>query len=266
MSTHLLPERLSFLNPHILDDLARYGNSQDGGYVLPRSIAANIDAVLSCGLSTDWSLEKELAAGNSERVIHVYDHTVSARSFRRSLKNAFWKFVVGRTSLADLRRRYRTVTDYNEFFTGNHVHFRERIFNRQDHANDATLATAFARLHAASRILVKIDIEGDEYRVIPELARFADRIDLVAIEFHNTEPFREVFEAQIHTLLQHFAIVHLHGNNIAGAAVDGLPDALEITFVNRRFALSDRRRNRLPVTGLDFPNDPNRPELAVVFL
>jgi hypothetical protein len=265
MGAQRLSSQLSILNPQLIDDLARYGNSEDGGYVLPRSILANIDAVLSCGLSTDWSLEAELADGRPERVIHVYDHTVGARSFRRSLKNAFWKFVVGRTSLADLRRRYRTDAEYHRFFTGNHVHFRERVFNRQDHANDATIATAFGRLGAARHVLVKIDIEGDEYRILPELARFADRIDILAIEFHNTDPLRPVFETQLRDLLVHFAIVHLHGNNIAGVAADGLPDAIEITFISRRFPVSDRRRDRLPVAGLDLPNDPKRPELELVF-
>src|SRR6185312_9014014 len=98
-----------------------------------------------------------------------------------------------KTSLADLRRRYRTDRDYRRFFTGAHVHFRERVFNRQDNANDATLATAFARLGAARHIFVKIEIEGGEYRLIPTLGGFADRIDVLAIEFHDTEPLRAVF-------------------------------------------------------------------------
>jgi hypothetical protein len=265
MGAQLLSGRLSILNPHLIDDLARFGNAEDGGYVLPRSILATIDAMLSCGLSTDWSLERELAEGHPERVIHVYDHTVGARSFRRSLKNAFWKFVVGKTSLADLRHRYRTHADYHRFFTGNRVHFRERVFNRQDNANDATMAVAFHRLGGARHVFVKMDIEGDEYRVIPELAHFADRIDVLAIEFHNTDPLRAVFEAQLRDLLEHFAIVHLHGNNIAGVAADGLPDAVEITFISRRFPVSNRHRDRLPVAGLDLPNDPKRPELELVF-
>ncbi|HEV8014389.1 MAG TPA: hypothetical protein VGP48_02590 [Stellaceae bacterium] len=265
MSERLLPERLSFLNPHIVDDLARYGNPRDGGYVLPQSTLSNIDAVLSFGLSTDWSLEEELAAGHPERLIHVYDHTVGARTFRRSLKGAFWKFVGAKTSLADLRTRYATDVGYRRFFTGHRVHFRERVFNRQDHTSDATLAIAFARLGAARHVLVKIDIEGGEYRIIPELTRFADRIDVIAIEFHDTDPLRPVFEAQIRALLDDFAIIHVHGNNIAGIAADGLPDALEITFLSRRFGIPERRRDRLPVAGLDRPNDPLRPDVALRF-
>lgn len=265
MSACLLPERLSFLNPHVVDDLARYGNPRDGGYVLPRSAIDRVDAVLSFGLSTDWSLEQELAAGHPERLIHAYDHTVGARSFRRSLKNAFWKFAGGRTSFRDLRARYETEAGYRRFFTGNRVHYRERMFNRRDHESDATLAVAFERLGAARHVLVKIDIEGGEYRILPELPRFADRIEVIAIEFHDTEPLRAVFEAQLQGLLEHFAIVHLHGNNIAGVAADGLPDALEITLLSRKHPVPERRRDRLPVAGLDLPNDPLRPEIELRF-
>ena len=99
MSAQRLSGELSLLNPYLIEDLGRYGNSRDGGYVLPRSILATIDAVLSCGLSTDWSLEEALADDHPERVIHVYDHTVGARIFRRSLKSAFWKFVIAAVRL-----------------------------------------------------------------------------------------------------------------------------------------------------------------------
>jgi len=265
MTEHLLPDRLSFLNPYVVDDLARYGNQRDGGYLLPASVVAQIDAVLSFGLSTDWSLEHDLSAGHPDRIIHVYDHTVGARSFRRSLKNAFFKFLGGRTSLADLRARYQTDAGYRQFFTGNRVHYRERVFNRRDNANDATLALAFERLGGARNVFLKMDIEGGEYRVIPQISRFADRIAAIAIEFHDTDPLRPVFEAQVQALRDQFAIIHVHGNNIAGVAADGLPDALEVTFLNRRFAPSERQRDRLPVPGLDLPNDPLRPELVLRF-
>jgi hypothetical protein len=265
ISEQMLPDRLSFLNPHVVDDLARYGNSRDGGYLLPASVIERIDAVLSFGLATDWSLEEDLSVGHEDRVIHVYDHTVSAKSFRRSLKNAFFKFLGGRTTLADLRHRYQTSAGYRRFFAANHVHYCERVFNRQDDPNDATLATAFARLGDARHILIKMDVEGAEYRLIPELGRFADRIDLLTIEFHDTDPLRPVFETQVRGLLDHFAIVHLHGNNIAGVAADGLPDALEITFLNERFAIPERCRDRLPLSGLDLPNDPKKPDLIMRF-
>lgn len=261
----LLPPSLAYLRPHIVPDLARYGHAQDGGYVLPSSVVAEIDAVLSFGLATDWSLEEELSRRNDALTVHVYDHSVGAKTYRRSLKNAALKFLVGKTSLAELRRRWHTDRDYRRFFTGARTHFRERVFNRRDHADDATIEAIFARLGAAGRIFLKMDIEGAEYRVFPQILARADRIDLMTIEFHDTDPLRTVFEAQIRPALDRFHIVHLHGNNIAGRAADGLPDCLEITLLHRRFATSGGFRERLPIEGLDRPNDPGAPDLAFRF-
>ncbi|HXS42872.1 MAG TPA: FkbM family methyltransferase [Stellaceae bacterium] len=261
----LLPANLAYLRPHIVPDLARYGQAQDGGYVLPSSALARIDAVLSFGLSTDWSLEQELCRANGALTVQVYDHSVGAKTYRRSLKNAALKFLVGKASLAELRRRWRTDVGYRRFFTGTRTHFRERVFNRRDHGNDATIEAIFGRIGAASHIFLKMDIEGAEYRVLPQILARADRIDLMTIEFHDTDPLRSVFEAQVTAALDRFHIVHLHGNNIAGRAADGLPDCLEITFLNRRFATSGDLRARLPVEGLDFPNDPGTPDLAFRF-
>jgi Methyltransferase FkbM domain len=263
--TSILPEALHYLRPVIVEDLARRGRAADGGYVIPTSRLAGIDAVLSFGLSTDWSLEEDLFASNGRIVVHAYDHTVGAAGFRRALKNTAMKFVVGRASLGALRARYRTYAGYRAFFVNRRVHFRERVYNRRDNANDATIETIFGRLGDARHILLKMDIEGGEYRVIPPLLAESERIDLMIIEFHDTDPLRPLFERQIKAILTHFDIVHLHGNNIAGVAADGLPDCLEITFVNKRFANTGRRRDQLPLAGLDRPNDPAKPDLILRF-
>jgi hypothetical protein len=260
-----LPAGLDYLRPLIVDDLVRLGSKTDGGYLLPQRALGDIDAVLSFGLATDWSLEEQLARLRPGIPIDVYDHTVGAKSFYRAAKSRSWKLLSGRTSFADVRTRWNTYTGYRRFFTGQHRHYAERVFNRRDNDNDATLDIAFGRLRDVRHVLLKIDIEGGEYRILPAVGRFADRIDLLVVEFHDTDPLRAVFEAQIRALLDHFAIVHLHANNIAGIAEDGLPDAMEITFLNKRFPVSGQKRDRLPLAGLDEPNDPARPDYELVF-
>lgn len=88
----------------------------------------------------------------------------------------------------------------------------------------------------------------------------------VWIEFHDTDPLRDLFLKQIHDILIHFEIIHIHGNNFGGVASDGLPELLEITFLNRKFVTdSVRRRDRLPIAGLDVANMPTEPDLPLVF-
>lgn len=261
----VLPDRLSFLKPHVVHDLVRRGNRKDGGYVLPSSVLAMTDAVVSFGLSTDWSIEEDLAGANNGLTIHVYDHSVGIKSFARARKNAALKFLAGRASLKELRARHKTWADYKSFFVGKRVHFRERVFNRRDNSSDTTIETVFQRVNEAQHVFLKTDIEGGEYRVIPQILNFYKRIDLMVIEFHDIDPLRSIFEAQVKAALAHFNVVHLHGNNIAGVAADGLPECLEITFLSKRFETTGIFRHELPIAGLDVPNDPLRPDIAMHF-
>jgi hypothetical protein len=261
----MLPPNLSFLNPFALDDLARLGAAGDGGYVLPQSIIPRIDAMLSFGVKTNWSIEAALVERHPALVIHAYDHTVSANSLRWSLIGEALKLMLLKSRPQDVMTQARILRSYGRFWRGSRVHFRQRITNRHDFPFDATITDVFERVATASCIFVKMDIEGSEYRVIPDLLRYAARVPLLAIEFHDTEPFRPVFVEQMREIGEHYRLVHLHGNNYVGVANDGLPDVLEATFVHRSLVQTERLRDRLPIAGLDFPNDPTRAELAMIF-
>ena len=124
------------------------------------------------------------------------------------------------------------------------------------------ITTALDRLNG-DKVLVKMDIEGSEYRVIDQLAAHAARIVGICIEFHDTEPFRIVFDRTVDTLLQDFALVHLHANNYGPVADDGLPDVLEATFAHRSLVPDTAARRDIYLGGLDQPNDPARPEMVI---
>jgi len=114
---------------------------------------------------------------------------------------------------------------------------------------------------------LKVDIEGSEYRILDDLAEFVDRIDAMAIEFHDIDILSDQFDAAIARIQKDFHIVHVHANNMAGLSPSGLPNELEITFLNRR--LFDREPPpstfRYPVEGLDAKNDPILPDLKLHF-
>ena len=260
-----LPPELNYLQPRLYPDLVRIGSACDGGYLVPRSALSELDAVLSFGVSVDWNFEKQLRSIRPELDIHCYDHTVRAKLFARVLGKSILNLFRGRGSVSNVAARVGVWRDYPRFFRDRTVHFRERVFNRKYHKNDATIDAIFARIQGKQHVLVKADIEGGEYRVIPDLLRFVDVIDVVIIEFHDTDPLRLVFQHQVGLLLQHFAVAHLHGNNNCGRGADGLPDALELTFVNKRFGVPAGRRDRLPIPNLDSPCAPGLPEMDLQF-
>lgn len=235
-------------------NLIRLGDKEDGGYVVPKLGITNLDAHISLGVGKDWSFERDLMKFNPNLTIHAYDHTVTEKGFLKDcLLHACMLFFSG--SINKIRTNFTKYTAFKKFFKSNVLHFRERVYNRIDNYNDVTIEEIFSRLEGKYTISLKMDIEGGEYRIINDLIEFHKRISLLIIEFHNTDPLREIFSKKIKYILEHFNIVHVHGNNFEGISIDNLPEFLEITFLHRRF-FSERcaSRNHLPIPGLDFPD------------
>ena len=74
------PIRLSDFQPVTCDALARIGSENDGGYVVPLDAVMAAHALVSFGLSHDWTFERDFGKYNADAIIHCYDHTVSLRT------------------------------------------------------------------------------------------------------------------------------------------------------------------------------------------
>ena len=261
----VLPPELNFLAPTISDSLMRVGGANDGGYVIPTFLANESTLLISLGLSDDWSFDKHFKQLNPDIQIHSYDHTVSRAEFQKSLQRSFIKACLGKLPLREVSSRFAKLKDYDSFFSGSVVHFEERVRNRVDRSSDVTIASVFGRSPSRS-IFLKCDIEGSEYRIIDDILKYADRIIGIAIEFHDTEPLRQLFIACVQKLQQRFGIVHLHANNYSGVARDGLPNVLEITFAEKTRCIFGRHRTDLPIPEVDSPCNPRFADYAIHFI
>lgn len=259
-----LPASLHWLAPLVVDDLCRVGGSGDGGYVLPRSMLTRSNALLSMGVGPSWEFERQFHGLRPHAPIHAYDHTVSARLFRRRASLDGLAVLTGKVPLRRWRESRRIAADFERFYRTDARHFRQRITDRMQTPLDADIPTVLDRI-GGSGILVKMDIEGSEYRVLRPLMAHAGRLSGLLVEFHDTAHLRPVFERDVRAVLEHFEIVHLHANNFTPAAEDGLPEALEITFAPRATVSGTQRRSRLPLPGLDEANAPDRPDYALAF-
>ena len=99
-------------------------------------------------------------------------------------------------SYAKAKERINVLASYLRFFKDDVKHYQNRIYNRIDSPVDITIEKVFSKTNA-SNILLKMDIEGSEYRVIDDVLNYSDRVSCMAIEFHDTHPFRLVFEEKI---------------------------------------------------------------------
>ena len=258
------PIHLSDLQPVASASLARVGNANDGGYVVPLDAVWAARALVSFGLSHDWTFEREFKKYNPDAIIHCYDHTVSAgTAFQHSLYQLL-RFVL-RFRPGALRKTL-TWIDYDLFFRSQATHFKQRIWPDNED-NSAIIADVFGRLPAECPVFLKMDIEGSEYLVIDDLLRYSDQIVAMAIEFHDVDRKSDLFSSTVEKIKRDFHIVHIHGNNMGGTAPFNFPIAPEITFLNKRFFKSapPPSRSKYPIPELDRPNNPRLPEFTFEF-
>lgn len=90
-------------------------------------------------------------------------------------------------------------------------------------------------------------------------------INCVVIEFHDTHSRRAEFQKLVEGVSMHLSIVHLHGNNCAPVAIDGLPHVIEITFAQNT-GLATSQQLKFPRIGLDYPNDDSVPDCVFEFI
>jgi hypothetical protein len=259
-----LPELLMPLNPYALSDMLRLGVKLDGGYVIPQRALNDAEALIVLGVGNDWSFERDITRIKPNIVIHAYDHSITFAVLLKRLLGSIYGFCLGRSNFYRIAVLLRACTDIG-FLNHRMVHFRERVCKQATLADEADINSIMSRLGMTKNILFKMDIEGDEYALIDDILRYQQAIHCLIIEFHKAGHKRELFLQSVNRILEHFHIVHIHGNNHSGCAEDGWPNTPEITFLNKRFPISPQFRDRLPVAGLDWPNNPQRPDIAIWF-
>jgi len=258
------PIRLSDFHPVACGSLARIGSTNDGGYVVPLDAVRAANALLSFGLSHNWTFERDFKRYNADAAIHCYDHTISLRTALQYSIGQLLRFVL--LFRASALRRAFTWIDYIIFFRADRIHFKQRIWHDNQN-NSATIEDVFRRLRAECPVFVKMDIEGSEYSVLDDLLRHSNNIVSMAIEFHDVDIASGLFNSLVEKIKRDFHIVHIHGNNMGGMARFNFPIAPEITFLNKRFFDSTPSLSRLeyPVPGLDHPNYPRLPDFTFEF-
>lgn len=119
-----------------------------------------------------------------------------------------------------------------------------------------------------NNIFLKMDIEGREWKWLLSVNHEKlNKISQIVIEFHgltNTSwhnitinsfcSYDEKIECLKKLEKTHY-LIHAHGNNADRVAHNGMPNVMELTYVNKRFFDKEPELNTipLPMKGLDFP-------------
>jgi hypothetical protein len=270
-----IPLNKQQLRPFLYPSLVRLGPPTDGGYVIPANQVSHCRHLISLGLCDNWKFDQEVLKLNPSISIVGVDHTVGPSFFLSRIPLILFK-ICGYALLfngAKVRKhldRLHTSLEYFTFFGGVHQHLKKRVSASGNGPHDITLSAILgtAAKGAERDVLLKMDIEGSEYEVVPDIIRNQERIRCLVTEFHFLDERTEEFNQAIHSLGRHFSIVHVHGNNIAPYdRGNDFPVTIEISWINKHILEGELAAStwNYPREGLDIPNTIARPDYELHF-
>ena len=227
-SARKVSDFLELFVPEVIDQpLIRLGSKHDGGYLIPDDLDG-IGYAISPGVGPVVDFDEDLAKRGIDVI--MLDASVKGPPIK------------------------------NDRFT-----FKPLFLDSFVSDTTTTIDAEVAQLPKDKDLLLEMDIEGAEWKVIHSMSREAqERFRIMAIEFH---PLTEAahkwrlpdFVSGIRKLLTTHRIVHVHLNNAsAGIRLGGhrVADAIEVTFHRRdRSAAHPGEQVVLPHP-LDTPNLP----------
>ena len=111
---------------------------------------------------------------------------------------------------------------------------------------------------------MKVDIEGNEYRVLDQIIKYQAQLSGLVIEFHNCDLMYEKIKSFIEEL--ELSLVHIHVNNFGIITKDGFPAVLELTFSPNKYNSKRREdENNFPMEFLDQPNNKDEKDFDISF-
>jgi hypothetical protein len=260
--------------PVQFDGLIRLGRDCDGGYIVLRELINSSDVLLSLGVNVDWSFEEAVLATCPAIRITCVDGTTG---MKRALVKALQKTVdmVGHFLTLQVDRGLRDAQflkrplEFHRFFSKHEL--LQLMVAKYPAPNSITLPTLINRVTGGREncwVLLKMDIEGAEFDVLPPPVGTLSQISTLIVEFHRIDLHWDRFVACMSDLRQTFHIAHLHGNNFDGY-IPGteVPATLEMTLVNKCLVAGNPPPSirDYPITGLDMPCNWKRPDLRISF-
>ena len=220
-----------FLKPfHISkSNLIRIGPKTDGGYIVDKRIFNRTDTLITCGLNDDWEFEKSFLKKNKKFKIFAYDHTVTKEFWlSRFKKDIVSLLLLKKIKIGKILDVFKYI-DYRLFFRNNKKHFEKKIVFKEK-GNEETTIPRIINNH--NKVVLKIDIEGDEYKILNDIKKNSKKIFFLLIEFHNVH--KNLIKIRNFIRKSDLKIIHIHANNYGGIDKNGNPKVIELSMLNSK--------------------------------
>ena len=255
--------------PKYKTKLLRVGRNNDGGYLIPKDAINETKILYSMGLSDDWSFEESLFNLKNDIKIFSYDKSVNYKFWLKNFIINLINFVKLNNNFKIFLKNTLSYFKYRIFFgKPNIIHIKKNIEEKkvynilgQDYSKSID---EILQENGNNNFSMKIDIEGNEYRILDDIILNQKGLEFLVIEFHNID----LMENHIKSFLQNLSLdlVHIHVNNFGGINKNGHAKVIEFTFSKRKYNfLRNNNEFRFPES-IDQPNNPNIEDMQVYFV
>ena len=120
-------------------------------------------------------------------------------------------------------------------------------------------------LNSLTGVVLKVDIEGDEYKILNDIKKNSKKIIFLIIEFHDVNKHLNKIRNFLKNL--DLKIIHIHANNYGGIDKKNNPRVLELSLINSKiFKIRNiYSKNKYPIPNLDYKNFKRRDDIKIKF-
>ena len=265
----VLPLEYNFLIPYAQETLTRMGTNKDGGYVVDEKLINNSNILISFGMGDEFSFEEDFLKKNQKNKVFIFDYSINHKIYIQNIFRIIRRIFKLKRKYNDLIMMLNTFKNFRKFINKDNVKFfSKKIGNKIANKNEINLKRIFdlQKINNNENINLKIDIEGDEYKIIDDILIYQNQISQIVMEFHDMHIKKKEFFESVKKLQKFFTIIHLHANNYNKCNDDGFPINVEITFCkNEYISQTEKRSYDFPIKNLDHPNNPNLADIEINF-
>jgi len=228
-----------YLIPLKKTNLQRYGSQNDGGYLLSENDVLKSDTLISLGIHENWDFEKQICENYKIKHIILFDPETSYLLIFKYLLKSIIKCNLKK--IVEYIKKFKKFKNLKSQYVFINKKFRKDLV--QEYMN-------------SKNILLKIDIEGDEYDLLDFILNYQENINCLVIEFHNVHKHSNKIESFISKFTLN--LIHTHVNTFS--TVDNV--TLELTF-SKYATILDDKWDQFDLSNLDLPNYPTHKNIKI---
>jgi hypothetical protein len=241
-------------------DLVRLGGNHDGGYLIDKKTLQLSKCLISFGIGTNFEFEKDFYKLENKK-IYCYDYSIYP-NFVKNISFYFFSGLINFRNLKKLIYSFKIFLNFVIFINKKNVFFfSKKVQSRVIKKNSINLRRIISSI-SNFPVLLKVDIEGDEYDILADIKKMSHNIEGLIIEFHNIN--NKLKKKKIIDFIKNIPlkIIHIHANNYTEEDAFGDPTTIEISFSKNPLIVN--KKVRLPHF-LDMKNNPKKSEINLVF-